>query len=195
MGSYRIRIKKEGYEDVLYPSKSQDASTGMAFRPIPMLHIPFGFLQRKQSRRMLHTCRIFSIGETIPSKSKIETLWLEGFIIGKDFYQPQVYQLLDQAYDDEVEDVETIQPMIPVQDGTFNCYGRDQNGHLYKRSGWRPVGYRLAGHLPFLRPKVPSSWTLFSTDPKTLFPSLGRTVGKSSTWSRRKNLSMGTYIF
>ncbi|MAA79786.1 MAG: hypothetical protein CL916_11050 [Deltaproteobacteria bacterium] len=135
MGSYRLRIMKEGYEDVLYPIeitrlKHWDGIPPNSDSPYPIwlppkgsilpdeCYIPAGYFQYG--------------GDNTIKEQKMEVQWLDGYIIGKyPFSNRQYIALLDHAYDDGIPDVEAIQPMIPVQDGSmFNCYGRDEYGHF-----------------------------------------------------------------
>ena len=136
MGSYRLRIQKEGFEDVLYPIKinrlqhwdgippGKKTSQSIWLPPKGSLsenecYVPAGYF-------------LYGGDKTIDKHQALETIWLDGFIIAQyPFSNRQYITLLNQAYDKQDQDVENIQPRIHTQDGLHvACYGRDEQRYF-----------------------------------------------------------------
>ena len=137
MGSYRLRIQKEGFEDVLYPVKinrlqhwdgvsPQDKRNRSIWLPpkgsiaSDECYIPAGWFQ-------------YGGNTNTNASQKIQSKWLDGFIIGKfQFTNRQYIELLNRSLKDQHPKTESIQPKTLLQDGTLvNCYEREENG-LFK---------------------------------------------------------------
>jgi formylglycine-generating enzyme required for sulfatase activity len=137
MGSYRLRIQKEGFEDVLYPveitrNHNWNGIPPNATQILPIWLPPKGSLSTNE--RYIPAGH-FQYGgdQTIDTKQKLTTLWLDGFIIAAHpFTNRQYIALLNQAHNEHIEDVDQIQPQSLIHGNqTAVCYGRDKDGHFF----------------------------------------------------------------
>lgn len=136
MGSYRLRIQKEGYEEVFYPfeikrNQHWDGIAPDQKQPHPIWLPPKGSIA-KNERYVPAGYFQYGGDATIDKNHSPEWIWQDGFIINAyQFCNRRYIHMLNTAHDEGIPNIESLQPQIMQGSSTVSCYGRDEQGHFH----------------------------------------------------------------
>jgi len=136
MGSYRLRIQKPGFEDVLYPilierNQHWDGCPPNSKKPLPIWLPPKGSLH-KEERYVPAGYFQYGGDTTIYKHHKLIPMWQDGFIIDAyPFTVSRYIQILNQHHTQDPVTAMYLQPQIRIsQTESIGCFGQDHQGNF-----------------------------------------------------------------